>query len=188
MNNLSIFGIACALAMDAFAVSIATGVSLQTVSLRQTFRLSWHFGLFQAVMPVIGWFAGLTFRHTIEQYDHWVAFSLLLLVALNLIREGCSSHENNQKIDPTRGFTLVILSVATSIDALAMGLSFSVLKLQIWIPAAIIGLVAMIFTIIGLHIGKKVGSAPGLKSAAEISGGIVLVGIGLNILHQHGVL
>ncbi|MCK5195152.1 MAG: manganese efflux pump, partial [Desulfobulbaceae bacterium] len=104
--------------MDAFAVSIATGVSLKDVSFRQTFRLSWHFGLFQAMMPVIGWSAGLSIRAYIEGYDHWVAFVLLAFVGINMIREAFQHDKGEeQKKDPTKGVTLVILSVATSIDA-----------------------------------------------------------------------
>ena len=189
MQLVNISAIAVALAMDAFAVSISTGVILKDVTFRQTFRLSWHFGLFQAMMPVIGWGAGLSVRPYIELWDHWVAFGLLAFVAVNMFRGAFGQNkEDREHRDPTRGITLVILSVATSIDALAVGLSLSILNVSIWTPALIIGIVAGMFTIIGLQIGKKIGSAIRLSLYAEIVGGIVLLVIGLNILHEHGAL
>ena len=189
MQFVNISAIAVALAMDAFAVSIATGVSLKDVSFRQTFRLSWHFGLFQAMMPVIGWGAGLSIRVYIERYDHWVAFVLLAFVGINMIREAFQHDKGEeQKKDPTKGVTLVILSVATSIDALAVGLSISILNVSIWTPALIIGIVAGIFTIVGLQIGKRIGSATRLSRYAGAIGGIVLLAIGFKILHEHGAL
>ena len=130
MQFVNILAIAVALAMDAFAVAVATGVSLKHVSFRQTFRLSWHFGLFQAIMPVIGWSAGLTIRSFIEQYDHWVAFGLLAFVGGHMIKEAFQPEtEKIQKKDPTKGWSLVMLSVATSIDALAVGFSMSMLNI-----------------------------------------------------------
>ncbi len=189
MHFVNISAIAVALAMDAFAVSIATGVSLKNVSFRQTFRLSWHFGLFQALMPIIGWRAGLSIHTRIESYDHWVAFSLLSFVGINMIRKTFQHDKyEGQKKDPTKGMTLVMLSVATSIDALAVGLSISMLNVSIWTPALVIGIVAGIFTIIGLQIGKRIGSVMRLSLYIEAIGGIVLLAIGLNILHEHGAL
>lgn len=175
--------------MDAFAVSIVTGVNLKNVSYRQTFRLSWHFGLFQAMMPVIGWFAGLSVRVHIERYDHWIAFGLLAFVGIHMIKEAFDPDKSEKrKKDHTKGLTLVILSIATSIDALAVGFSLSLLGVSIWTPAIIIGIVAGIFTIIGLQIGEKIGAARQLSRYAETIGGSVLIVIGLNILHEHGAL
>jgi putative Mn2+ efflux pump MntP len=189
VNFINIFAIAVALAMDAFAVSIVTGVNLKNVSFRQTFRLSWHFGFFQAMMPVIGWGAGLSVRSYIERYDHWIAFALLAFVGIHMIKEAFD-HDTSEKRkkDHTKGITLVILSIATSIDALAVGFSLSLLGVSIWTPAIIIGIVAGIFTIIGLQIGEKIGSAKQLSRYAETIGGGVLIAIGLNILHEHGAL
>lgn len=189
MPLINIFAIAVALAMDAFAVAIATGVCLQDVSFRQRFRLSWHFGLFQAMMPVIGWSAGLTVRSHIERFDHWIAFGLLALVGINMIRESLSpDNDTCEPRDPTRGLSLVLLSVATSIDALAVGFSVSVLNIDIWWPALIIGIVAGAFTLLGLQIGQRVGSMTRLSAYAEAVGGVVLLAIGVNILHEHGAL
>lgn len=188
MDTLTLFGTAFALAMDAFAVSVASGVSLKKVSLRQTWRLSWHFGFFQALMPVIGWSAGLTVRSFIERYDHWIAFLLLAVVGGHMIRESFHKEgDKKTKNDPTRGMTLVMLSLATSIDALAVGLSLSLLKISIWLPALVFGTVAALATASGLHLGKKAGASSHLSRYAELTGGIVLLGIGLKILHEHGV-
>jgi len=188
MDLLSILLIALALAVDAFAVALASGVSLCQVSGRQTFRLSFHFGLFQAMMNIVGWAAGLTVRALLESVAHWLAFGLLVLVAVKMIKDAIvGRQEEAKKIDPTRGYTLVMLSVATSIDSLAVGLSFAVLNVSVWMPAAVIGIVATILTIIGLRLGCLLGSASKIGARAEIVGGLVLLGIGFNILHQHGV-
>jgi len=188
MEIWTIILIALALAVDAFAVALASGVSLCQVNGRQTFRLAFHFGLFQAMMNIVGWAAGLTVRTLLESLDHWLAFGLLALVAAKMIKDAVVGREEEaEKVDPTKGYTLVMLSVATSIDSLAVGLSFSVLNVSIWLPAAIIGAVATLMTIMGLKLGCLLGSASRIGSRAEIAGGLVLLGIGLNILHQHGV-
>ena len=189
MEFINISAIAVALAMDAFAVSIATGVNLKTVSFRQMFRLSWHFGLFQALMPIIGWSAGMSIRVYIERYDHWVAFGLLTFVGISMLKDAFVKDKNNKPIkDQTRGWTLVMLSVATSVDALAVGFSISLLNVSIWMPALIIGIVAGVFSIAGLQIGERIGSAKRLSFYAETIGGIVLIAIGFNILYEHGAL
>ena len=191
MNLLTVLGIAVALAMDAFAVAIATGVSLKQVSVRQTFRLSWHFGLFQALMPIIGWGLGTSVQSYMEAYAHWIAFLLLALVGSNMLKEAVMADEDEENAKPrkdsTKGMTLVMLSIATSIDALAVGLSMSMLRLSIISPAAIIGIVAGLFTIVGLHLGQRVARLTWLSTWAEIVGGLVLWLIGLNILRESGV-
>jgi putative Mn2+ efflux pump MntP len=188
MDFTTILLIALALAVDAFAVAMATGAVLPAVGLRHTFRLAWHFGLFQAGMNVLGWATGLTVQSYIESVDHWLVFALLTFVGGRMIIEALTSGEEERAVaDPTRGKTMVMLSVATSLDALAVGFSFSLLELHIWLPAVIIGVVATILTAAGLHLGHFVGSKSRLGPAAEVLGGIVLIGIGLNILRQHGV-
>jgi putative Mn2+ efflux pump MntP len=186
---LNISAIAVALAMDAFAVAIAAGVMLKKISFRQNFRLAWHFGLFQAMMPVLGWSAGLTIRSWIENYAHWAAFVLLVFVAQGMLRAAFKKETNaNERKDPTRGMTMVMLSVATSIDALAVGLSLSMISVSIWTPALIIGLVAGAFTTAGMHLGKKIGNVTRMSRYAEALGGVVLLLIGFNILREHGTL
>ena len=189
MDFLTVLGIAVALAMDALAVALAAGVSLQSVSLRQTFRLAWHFGLFQALMPVVGWAGGLTVRSAIERYDHWVAFCLLAVVGGNMLKGAFEGDGGDRRRkDPTRGLTMVMLATATSIDALAVGLSLSMINVSIWMPAAIIGIVALVFTAAGMHLGRLISSAPRFSRYAEAAGGIVLFIIGFRILHDHGAL
>ena len=189
MSNTHIFALAVALAMDAFAVAIATGVTLKTVSARQTFRLAWHFGLFQAMMPVLGWFCGANLLEYIDRYDHWIAFCLLVFVGGKMLVEAYEDDDDNadDPKDPTRSVTLVVLSVATSIDALAIGFTLSVLHVAIAWPALIIGLVAAAFTVAGLHMGAKLGSLSRIGHVAEILGGLVLFAIGVRILWEHGV-
>ena len=189
MQLLNISAIAVALAMDAFAVAIAAGVMLKKISFRQNFRLAWHFGLFQAMMPVLGWSAGLSIRGWIADYDHWVAFGLLAFVAQGMLRAALKKETGpDERKDPTRGLTMVMLSVATSIDALAVGLSLSMISVSIWTPALIIGLVAGAFTTAGMHLGKKIGSVTRMSRYAEALGGVVLLLIGFNILREHGAL
>lgn len=186
---LNIVAIAIALAMDAFAVALAAGVTLKHVSFRQNFRLAWHFGLFQALMPILGWSAGITVIDLIEAFDHWIAFGLLVFVAQGMLRGAFRKEKEEQdKKDPTRGMTMVLLSVATSIDALAVGFSLAVLNVSIWAPALIIGMVAGVFTTGGLHLGKAIGTTPRLSRYAEALGGIVLLLIGFNILREHQAL
>ncbi len=191
MHLYTILGIAVALAMDVFAVSIATGICMRQVSARQTFRLCWHFGLFQALMPVIGWAIGTSIKGYVDAYAHWVAFFLLSLIGLNMLKEAVKANDDEaacvSRKDATKGITMVMLSVATSIDALAVGLSMSMLRVSIFYPAVIIGIVAGFFTIVGLHVGKRVSRISWLSTSAEIIGGLVLLIIGLNILREHGV-
>lgn len=189
MGIVELMTIAVALAMDAFSVAIASGASMKQVSARQTFRLAWHFGLFQAMMPVIGWAAGKTVVEYVKEYDHWVAFLLLLFVGLNMIRNTFSNDDEDEKgmNDPTRGGTLVMLSVATSIDALAVGFGMSMAGVGIVQPAIVIGLVALVFTACGLHIGRKLGQIPKLGAMSEFIGGLALVMIGIKILYDHGI-
>lgn len=172
--------------MDALAVAIATGVSLKKVSGRQTFRLSWHFGLFQALMPILGWLGGSTVDQYLSKIDHWITFFLLLIIGIRMIAENFKTETpQTQRNDPTRGTSLVMLSLATSIDALAVGFSISMLKISIGYAALIIGVVAAIFTVAGLHIGRLISSISRLANYATVAGGILLVGIGIKILCEH---
>lgn len=139
-------------------------------------------------MTLLGWAAGLTVRHFTETVAPWLAFTLLAFVGGRMIIEALHpENEDKSLADPTKGKTLIILSLATSIDALAVGISFALLKTTVWLPALLIGVVASLLTIVGLRLGCMVGAASKLGSRAEILGGLVLIGIGGNILHQHGV-
>jgi len=185
MTTLTLIGIAIGLAMDAFAVSIAAGLTLKTVDARQTFRLAWHFGLFQALMPIIGWLAGLSIEHWIAPVDHWIAFGLLAAIGGKMIYEALKDADDDEvrRGDPTKGWSLVLLSIATSIDALAVGLSLALLGVSIWWPAVVIGLVAGAFTVVGMQLGTRFGALLGRRM--EVVGGIVLIAIGVKILFEH---
>lgn len=184
MPLLSVLLIALGLAMDAFAVSLAASVRLRRVSGRQLFRFGFHFGLFQALMPVIGWFAGRVARPLIEAWDHWVAFGLLVLIGGKALWEALREEELAEEVamprDPTRGWSLVLFSVATSIDALAVGVSLAMLGEAIWRPALVIGLITGGLTVLGMLIGSRLGRRFGRW--IEVVGGLVLIGIGVKIL------
>jgi len=185
MNFFLVLAIALALAMDAFAVSMGLSLSLGKMTKSQTFRLSFHFGFFQFMMPVVGWVAGKNLLRYIQIYDHWVAFGLLLIIGGKMIYESFSRKEIRKirSSDPTRGFFLLMLSVATSIDALALGVSLAALHVSIVYPAIIIGLVAFSMSVIGIKIGPLLGIVVGKR--AELLGGLILVLIGAKILSEH---
>lgn len=176
-------GLAFALAMDAFAVSIATGITLREINARHVFRLAFHFGLFQFLMPVIGWLAGLSLYRWISTFDHWIAFALLGFIGGKMLWESFDHDADEERGDPTRGWMLVTLSVATSIDALAVGLSLALLDVSIWTPSVVIGIVAAAMTAVGMRFGSRLGARFG--RVAERVGGIVLILIGLRILATH---
>ncbi|MBU4263250.1 MAG: manganese efflux pump MntP family protein [Proteobacteria bacterium] len=183
MEPVTLIFIALALAMDAFAVALAAGVALHPVSKRQLFRLGFHFGLFQGLMPIIGWLAGLGVQGLISAYDHWLAFGLLSFVGGKMIFEAFQDDEEKQKTDPTKGATMVMLSIATSIDALAVGLSLAVIGVNIWTPALVIAVTAATLTVAGMLLGGKIGMIWGKR--VEVLGGLLLIGIGLKILVDH---
>jgi len=183
MDAITLTGLALALAMDAFAVALGTGAVLSRLTGRHLFRLGFHFGLFQALMPVIGWLAGLTIIQWVEAWDHWIAFSLLAIIGGRMVYEAFSDEEKANDRDPTKGLSLVLLSIATSIDALAVGFSLSVIGVSIWMPALVIGLVAGVLTIVGMLLGGRIGDRWGTR--VEIFGGLVLIAIGIKILIEH---
>jgi putative Mn2+ efflux pump MntP len=183
LDFLSVLFIAVALAMDAFSVSLASGCILGTASFRPTFRLAFHFGLFQFLMPVLGWLAGTSVAGYIASYDHWVAFGLLAFVGGRMIRSALDPEHESFSGDPSRGMTLVILSIATSIDALAVGLSLAVLQVGIWYPSIVIGIVTAAFSAVGVHLGHRLSGIFGKR--VELLGGLVLIFIGVRVLVTH---
>ena len=181
MGCLSIFALACALAMDAFAVAIASGIVVVPLTKRHVFRLAFHCGLFQALMPLIGWSAGMAVHRYIYEFDHWVAFGLLTFIGVKMLWEAINKdNANSLANDPTSGWTLVILSLATSIDAFSVGLSLAMVGSPILVPAIIIGLVAAAFTSIGMVLGFRLGTLWGKR--VEAFGGLILMIIGVKIL------
>jgi putative Mn2+ efflux pump MntP len=184
MSTTVILGIALGLAMDCFAVALGSGAALRGATPRQTFRLSFHFGLFQALMPVVGWLAGLSVTSMISFWDHWVVFGLLGFVGVKAIWTALREDVRERRAgDPTRGASLVALSVATSVDALAVGFSFAMLGVTVWFPSVVIGVVSAAVTAVGMHIGSRLGERFGPRM--EILGGLVLIAIGVKILLDH---
>jgi putative Mn2+ efflux pump MntP len=183
VDDLTLFAVAVALGADAFAVSAAVAAGLPVVTGRHTFRLAWHFGLFQGMMTVIGWFGGAGISTLMAGLNHWIAFSLLLFLGGKMIYESRHPESRAQDFDPTRGLSLIALSVATSIDALAVGISLSLVGMSIWRPALLIALMALVMSFIGTRLGKKGGEL--LGSWAEVIGGVVLILIGVRILAEH---
>jgi manganese efflux pump family protein len=185
MSLVTIFILAVGLGVDAFSVAIGIGATNDKKSWAPVLRLAAAFGIFQFVMPIIGWLAGLTVVEIIASFDHGIAFALLALVGGKMIWEGFEKESDEEKADQTRGWPLFLLSIATSIDALAVGFSFSILKNPILFPAVIIGIVCFVMTTVGVIFGKVLAKIFGKK--VEIFGGIVLIAIGVKILIDHGV-
>lgn len=184
MGFFSIILTGFALSMDAFAVSITKGITLKKINLSIAIKIAFFFGLFQAVMPLIGWLFGMNFELYIRSIDHWIAIILLSFLGIKMIIETINRDDDNESnsiyLDNKE---LIILSIATSIDALAVGVTFAFLNIDI-IPICIsIGAITFIVCFIGVIIGKKIGSV--LKNSAQIIGGIILILIGLNIFNEH---
>ena len=182
MNTITLLGIALALAMDAFAVAAAVAASLPRLTQRHVFRLSWHFGLFQFLMPVIGWFLGAGLLGVLRNAAYLVAGGLLFFLGLRMIWESRRPETRSRHYDPTRGWSLVGLSIATSIDALAVGVSLALVKVSIVKASLVIGVVAAVITFIGTLAGRTAGAYIG--QWAERSGGAVLIAIACNILYN----
>lgn len=175
--------IALGLAMDAFAVSLGVGTSQIAYSTRSKLRLAFHFGVFQAGMTLFGWLGGTTIEALIRHFDHWIAFALLSYVGGRMVWSGFHADQKSYSSDPTRGGLMVLLSVATSLDALAVGLSMAILGAPVFVPALFIGLVAFLLSALGLFCGCYFGVRFGKRM--EILGGFLLFAIGLRILVEH---
>lgn len=182
MLFIEVLMIAVALAMDAFAVSLAVGTTAHARGFRPVFRMSFHLGLFQFLMPIIGWYLGSSMEKAIQAFDHWIAFGLLVYVGGRMIRAGCDSAAVSFPDDPTRKWTLMTLCVATSIDAMAIGLSLGMLKLDIWYPSAVIGVVTAGLSLVGIRLGNHIGGRFGKRM--EMVGGTILCVIGIKVLIQ----
>ena len=178
--------LAVGLAMDAFAVAVCKGLSLRTLKLQQALLVGVWFGLFQALMPALGWLLGSAFSGLVQSVDHWVAFVLLSIIGGNMIREGLQGDDEN--CDPSLSFgVMLLLAVATSIDALAVGITFAFLNVSILLAVALIGVVTFTISAAGVKMGNLFGAR--YKSKAEFFGGAVLILIGLKILLEHlGIL
>ena len=184
MSFTSLFFISVGLAMDAFAVSLSEGIYLRKLCVKSILRVALVFGVFQGIMPFLGWAIGGLFYDKIARYDHWIAFGLLLSIGIKMIIDArgfgkCDIHGNCKK--PSN---IIVLGLATSIDALAVGFSFSLLPgLNIYFSIGVIGIITFVLSSLGVYLGNKVGQLLGAK--AEYAGGIILIGMGINILVQH---
>jgi manganese efflux pump family protein len=184
MDLVSLIFTGIGLAMDCFAVSLGIGTTGAARGFRPFFRLSFHFGLFQGLMTLLGWLVGTTIANLISNVDHWIALALLAWVGTRMIIEGFKPIEETAKrADPSRGGTLVMLAVATSLDAMAVGLSLAIVKVDIWLSSLLIGVISAALSLVGLGIGHRLGLAFGKKM--EILGGLILIGIGIRILITH---
>lgn len=175
--------IAVSLAMDAFAVSLAVAAAGQAHSLRARFRLAFHFGLFQAGMTALGYLVGSRVAGWIDGFDHWVALALLAYVGVQMVRSGLDPERECFDCDPSRGRTLVMLCVATSLDALAVGLGMAILHTPILAPAIVIGVVTLGLSAFGLRAGSGLGDRFGKRM--EVVGGLILIAIGARIVVSH---
>ena len=183
MSILSIILIAVGLSMDAFAVSVCKGLKMKTIDYGRTLLIGLFFGGFQAIMPLIGWLVGFKFQRHIESFDHWIAFLLLAFIGGKMIYESFKPDEDDSP-DTLNISELFILAIATSIDALAVGIAFAMLKdINIFFSVAVIGLITFILSVIGVLAGNKFGAV--YKNKAELAGGIILVILGLKILLEH---
>lgn len=181
MRFLELLLIAVGLSMDAFAVSVCKGLSLQRLKPRHAALVGLYFGGFQALMPLIGWALGARFEHVIRSVDHWIAFFLLAVIGAGMIRE---ARQEEEALNDDLGFkTMLLLAVATSIDALAVGVTFAFLQVRILPAASLIGVTTFALSALGVYMGHVFGLR--YKAKAEIAGGVILIGIGLKILLEH---
>lgn len=183
MGIIELFVLAIGLSMDAFAVAICKGLSVEKVNQKHMLLTGIWFGGFQALMPLIGYFLGTTFENYVVKVDHWIAFILLGAIGINMIREAFSKEENESNCD-FRFKTMFIMAVATSIDALAVGITFALLPdVNIWYAVSFIGVITFIFSATGVKLGSVFGAK--YKAKAEMLGGVILIILGTKILIEH---
>jgi len=186
MELFEIIAIGIGLAMDAFAVSICKGLSMKKIDWKKAIIIALYFGIFQALMPVLGYFLGSTFSSFVQSVDHWIAFILLAIIGGNMIKDSTDDEveKRNDKVDVK---TMLLLAIATSIDALAVGVTFAFFEVNLLLSISIIGIITFVLSFLGVIIGNKFGDK--FQNRAELAGGIVLIIIGLKILLEHlGIL
>lgn len=186
LDPFFLVGTAVGLSMDAFAVSVVNGFTIKEMKLAHALRIAFFFGLFQGLMPLVGWAAGTTVSTFVRGYAHWIAFALLLAVGVKMLWESRSLCDPAERKTCLHFPTLLLLSVATSLDALAIGISFSMLNMQILLPVVVIGGITFVNCLIGTQIGKRFGHL--FEKQLEMVGGIVLILIGVKVLVEHLLL
>ena len=180
---LTVFLIGLGLSMDAFSVSVTNGMCLDRVRYKDALKISFMYAFFQFLMPVVGFFAGNVFKEVINSVDHWIAFCLLLFIGIKMISEALEKNDEKEDMKKISIKLLLVQAVATSIDALAVGISFAALKIPVFSSSLLIGLITFVICFFGVYLGKRVGNL--LKGKAEILGGAILIGIGTKILIEH---
>ncbi len=183
MSLPEMIALALGVAMDAFAIAIVVGASPHNVGFSPTFRISFHFGLFQFLMPVLGWFLGSAVAGYVQIFDHWIAFFLLFWIGGKMVYSACRGESEISVRDPSRKGQLIILCLATSMDALALGFSLNLLKVDVWMPSVLMGVVTALLSCIGMRFGRFLGKNSGRWMTAL--GGLVLCGIGVKVLLEH---
>jgi putative Mn2+ efflux pump MntP len=183
MNFLSTSFLSLGLAADAFTVSLSCGLLIQRIKINKALKIALFFGIFQFLMSFIGWAAGINFSDLIANYDHWIAFGLLSLIGGKMIYESFQSEHEQKKFNPLDSSTLLVLAIATSIDALAAGLGLSLLKTSISLTATLIGVITFSLSFVGVFIGHKIGNK--FNHKIEMAGGLILIFIGSKILLEH---
>lgn len=183
MNILTVLFVSVGLSMDAFAIAITLGFAIKYLRIKHAFRVGAFFGGFQAIMPIIGWSVGIGVRDFFSRMDHWITFYILGVIGIKMIVESKEIEESEKEENPLRFFALLILAIATSIDALAVGFSLSFLKVHIIEPAMIIGCITFAFSFCGVYIGNRMGHF--FEKKMEVFGGLILLFIGIKILIQH---
>lgn len=183
MDFVTITLIALGLAMDCFAVAITSGIAIKHLRINHALQIALFFGSFQALMPVIGWFAGVGLREFISGIDHWIALALLSSIGLKMIYESTKLESEKKEIDPLNLYVLSMLSIATSIDALAVGVSFAFLKISVVTSIIIIGTITFILSFCGVFVGNRTGHF--FENKIELAGGFILIGMGIKILFEH---
>jgi len=183
MGIFTIILIALGLTFDTFAVSITTGISVSEIKFTQAIRVAVILAVIQALMPVIGWFGAIQIKDYIVSFDHWIAASLLWLIGAKMIWESISPKEDDELKNPLKTTVLLGIAIATSIDALAVGVSFGFLDVNMYLSSAIIGFTTFLVAMIGMLLGKKAGGLLGKR--AEVFGGLILIIIGIKILIEH---
>jgi putative Mn2+ efflux pump MntP len=182
MNFLTLLILSIGLSFDTFAVSVSSGLIRKEIIFWQAVRIAIILAVFQALMPVIGWFGGVSIKSYIEPIDHWIAFGLLVIIGVKMITESFKDNDS-KSLNPTKLKVILVMAFATSIDALVVGISFAIVEVNLVVAIVTIGFVTFLASMLGILCGKKSGARLGMRM--EILGGAILIGIGIKILLEH---
>lgn len=183
MSTVSLLFVGIALSIDSLAASISTGACSKNIRLKHVLKVAAFMAFFQGIMPLIGWLIGSSFKSIIEDYDHWVAFVMLFGIGGKLIYDGIKNSIEEDNANPTKNMLLAGIALATSIDAMILGIGFGLIEINIWLAMLIIGSTTFMFSSVGVFVGEKIGNK--INKGIEIFGGLVLIGLGVKILVEH---